>query len=176
MDTQQITQVLSTNNITKNAYLGTFPCDKLPTKIDRIPFAVVVNTDVHTKPGTHWTAIYLPSVKEPIEYFDSYGGEPTNKYIVKFLKMVDQYSYNSRRVQHLFSTACGQHCIYFISNRCKGMSYNNIMNTYNHEGYSKNDKMVKEFCKRKFGLDISKKVSEDFLTRQISRQLIDSLQ
>ena len=50
------------------------------------------------------------------------------------------------------------------------------MNTYNHEGYSKNDKMVKEFCKRKFGLDISKKVSEDFLTRQISRQLIDSLQ
>ena len=38
MDTQQITQVLSTNNITKNAYLGTFPCDKLPTKIDRIPF------------------------------------------------------------------------------------------------------------------------------------------
>ena len=33
-----------------------------------------------------------------------------------------------------------------------------------------------EFCKRKFGLDISKKVSEDFLTRQISRQLIDSLQ
>ena len=47
------------------------------------------------------------------------------------------------------------------------------MNTYNHEGYSKNDKMVKEFCKRKFGLDISKKVSEDFLTRQISRQLIE---
>ena len=88
--------------------------------------------------------------------------------------MVDQYSYNSRRVQHLFSTTCGQHCIYFISNRCKGMSYNNIMNTYNHEGYSKNDKMVKEFCKKKFGLDISKKVS-DFLTRQISHQLLDSL-
>ena len=67
MDTQQITQVLSMNNITKNAYIGTFPCDKLPTKIDRILFAVVVNTDVHTKPGMHWT-IYLPLVKEPIEY------------------------------------------------------------------------------------------------------------
>ena len=122
MDTRQITQVLSTNNITKNAYIGTFPCVKLPIKIDQIPLAILVNTDVHTKPGTHWFAIYLPSVKEPIEYFDSYGGESTNKYIVKFLEMVDQYSYNSRRVQHLFSTKCGQHCIYFLSNRCKGTS------------------------------------------------------
>ena len=176
MDTQEINSALNSNQITRNAFVGTFACDKLPETIERIPFATVVNTDVQSEPGAHWIAIYLPSWEEPIEYFDSYGEEPTNDYIVKFLDMVEEYSYNNRRVQNIFSASCGQHCIYFITKRCQNVTFNKIMNSYSYNSHGKNDKMVEEFCKKNVGFKTSKTELQGFLIRQISRQLIEGLQ
>ena len=175
MDTLLINEILWTHFPTKRAYIGTLPCNKLPKTIQKVPLATVVNTDEDMKPGTHWIAMYLPAKGQPIEYFDSYGGEPKNPYIIKFLESKDSFKYNSRRVQHLFSTTCGQHCIYFLTKRASGTSYNDIMNTYSHTNYGQNDSMVKLFCERKFGFRLHKDKAQKFLNSQIFRQLIHNL-
>jgi hypothetical protein len=58
------------------------------------------------------------------------------------------WTYNTKRIQHIFSDACGYHCIFYALHRCVGFDMNAIINMYtNNDVY--NDAIVKEFVTKK---------------------------
>lgn len=56
------------------SHYGVYPADYLPYYV-QAPSAIVVNSDIHTLPGTHWRAIFIDHNKE-LDFFDSYGKSP----------------------------------------------------------------------------------------------------
>lgn len=177
MDAQEINNILTSHWATRGTFIGTFPCDMLPESINQKVFGLVVNTEDHTQPGGHWLAIYTSSPVGAIEYFDSYGMKPSNDKIVDFLENTCNkfIQYSIKRVQGLFSTSCGQHCVYFLTHRSTENSFQDILNSYSDTNFKRNDRMVEEFCKQNFGYSISKSDSEAFLSQQISRELVKRL-
>ncbi|KAL3116544.1 hypothetical protein niasHT_009952 [Heterodera trifolii] len=73
-----INRILAGNTKTREHYLGCFPCDKLPNKINKYPSALVANNDPSNKEGTHWIAMFIVDDKT-VYYFDSFGLIP-NRY------------------------------------------------------------------------------------------------
>ncbi|XP_018396617.1 PREDICTED: uncharacterized protein LOC108774886 [Cyphomyrmex costatus] len=54
--------------------IGVYAADEIPTFWGK-PAAIIANTDDHTKPGTHWVAMYVG--RDGVgHYFDSYGLPP----------------------------------------------------------------------------------------------------
>ena len=52
-----------------SAFGGTYPRDLIPHRLRPYEKAILVNTDPHDKPGTHWMCMYM--VPPVVEYFDS---------------------------------------------------------------------------------------------------------
>ena len=55
---------------TRNAFLDVFPINKLPTRLNKYPIFLVVNTQSHNLGGEHWFTVYI-SRKGVGEIFDS---------------------------------------------------------------------------------------------------------
>ena len=109
----------------------------------------IVNNQTRDKGGQHWFAIFFPGdIFSPVEVFDSLGKPPAsyNPILTDFLKnQRAQYCYNSLRVQSKASVACGAFCLYFISLRCIGKSYESIVETFHPTNYDFNESLVKMY-------------------------------
>lgn len=105
-------------------YHGTYPSDyfKLnPDKINEINtinkennVGMVLNTDISSKNGEHWIAIFL--TKDKLYYFDPTGGKP-NKYIKELINNIKQkrdIDINNIEYQKKDGT-CGLYVIEFLS-------------------------------------------------------------
>lgn len=67
---------------------------------------MVINTDPHDKPGTHWVCLYLDG--DTAEYFDSYGFLPLYSEINEFIyKNAKTMKYNENHYQEVDSNVCG---------------------------------------------------------------------
>lgn len=173
MNTKEINKILLNSSLTKNIFIGTYPCDKIPELLNqKKPFCIIINIDEHDKKGSHWVAVYFPQ-QEKAEYFCSYGGEPKNVYIEDIL--TEEYRHSTRRVQQLFSAVCGQHCIYFLSKRAAGKTYTDIMNTYQYANFKQNDSMVVAFCRKKFGYRMTRKRLQHFFDEQIALKMRNNI-
>jgi len=115
-------------------FLGAQPSDiykvihvdyyELKTKYSQI--AIVFNNDTHLQKGSHWLAVFIDNNQRTIEYFDSLGKLP-NKYIKKFLDKFKGYSATYNRIEHQRgSNACGVYACYFIIQKLKGKTFNEI--------------------------------------------------
>ena len=108
----------------------------------------IVNNQTQNLRGEHWFAIFLPSdLSLPAEVFDSLGNSPSvyNPILLDFLKKQRlQYCYNSLRIQSEASVACGVFCLYFISLRCMGKSYESIIEKFHSSNYCLNEKIASE--------------------------------
>ena len=91
---------------------------------------IVYNLDISTGPGTHWTAVFINTPKNEIDYFDSYGDKPTwliQKFMErigkKFLKQNREplLIYNDKRKQ-FGNSECGMFSMYFLIKRLLGDS------------------------------------------------------
>ena len=65
LDTGQLNSVLS--KAFGSSFGGTHPRDLIPHRLRPYEKAIVVNTDPHDKPGTHWVCMYV--VPPVVEYF-----------------------------------------------------------------------------------------------------------
>ena len=102
-------------------WLGVFARDELPDlRHMQRPFALVVNTDPHDKPGQHWLAIYGPSDK-PLKFFDSFGMLPSN------YGFYTSFGYSCISLHSFSSALCGNYTIYFIFYRSRSVSFNKII-------------------------------------------------
>lgn len=93
-------------------FKGVFACNTLPKKIT-LPALFVVNLSPISEAGSHWVAIYI-DMRRNCYYFDSFGMQPTNRFILSFLrKYAKKVHYNNVQLQHIASSKCGQYCCVF---------------------------------------------------------------
>ncbi|XP_051160512.1 uncharacterized protein F54H12.2-like [Leptopilina boulardi] len=84
---------------------GVFPADHIPTVL-MLPCAIVVNTDGHTKPGTHWIAIHIDRHGTGT-YFDSYGLPPfVPQHLTCLRRNCTYYRWNPTQLQSVSSEVC----------------------------------------------------------------------
>lgn len=126
MDNRRIARILSSCDVTKKDFLGTFSSDniEMPT---RFPASMVVNLDESSQPGSHWVAVYVKSPTE-VMHFDSYAQDPEGN-IKEFLKHFENVTINPFVVQSVLSNVCAAYCIYFIFKMSKGMTYPQLLFT-----------------------------------------------
>ncbi len=149
MNNYQIKGLLDSHPETKNVIVGVYAADRLPSgRRQNRPCAYVVNTDTSDGPGEHWICLFFSKI-EPPEYFDSYGRIPSVA-IEAFLGETTVYLRNNCVIQSPLSTACGQHVIHYILNRCRGYSMKNIIGRYCGYNLWKNDMMVNSFVEKNF--------------------------
>ena len=121
MNTHQIRSILQSDYMTKHFFQGVFPIDQLPLACEGM---YVINTDEHDEPGELWVAVYNK------EYFDSYGLPPTDKRLLKFLG--SDFVYNNVPLQQAWSNACGFYCVYYLLERARGKSFDDIVYILRH--------------------------------------------
>ena len=131
-----------------DCYIGTFARDLMPKyKIYKRPLALIMNTDISSKPGQHWVALFIDE-NNIAEYLDSYGYSPLWPEILRFLKTnnVKLVQYNEHQLQSVMTSTCGAYCILFIKMRCKSFDYCSFIKLFTKNKLA-NDLIVTELIK-----------------------------
>ena len=102
---------------TKEAFIGVFPVDKLPLRIQHYPCFLVVNTQAHNLPGEHWLSIYISKQRKG-EVFDSLA-RPIGNFLRRWLNSHTTKGWTSNRkiYQNPLSDTCGAFAIFYVLNR-----------------------------------------------------------
>ena len=160
MDTYTISDILGRQDpATRARFAGVYSSDMLPKK-PQYGELYVINTAPSTKQGEHWVAVYIPKKYEHgcAEYYDPLGMAPFVNSIERFM-LAWPYSYiwNEERVQSWYSITCGQHCIFYLSQRCKGKSLVDITkNLLYPEDPELSDELVNTYVEVSAGYEICK--------------------
>ena len=120
--------------------------------------------DLTYKPGLHWVAVYIDR-KELPEYFDFFG-RPLPREIKDVLyTYAENWNYNHVPVQELYSRTCGQFVVYYIYERCSGLTLKSILRKYfkPHE-IIMNDVLVRDFVKMHYQFS-AKMMGPNFMRR-----------
>lgn len=163
MDSVQLRRIIRSCSEMRELSLGVCPIDKIPK--GKPHGFIICNLDKAKDPGSHWVCIFNGS-HGIIEIFDSYSGIPQQ--LNAYTKGHDVV-FSPKQVQGHFSTTCGQHCIYFAFHRCRGLAFDQIIDSYS-EDTEANDQMVCDFVLETFDLDTDT-IDEDMIFMQISRGL-----
>ena len=125
---------------------GVFPADLIPKHWEK-PAALVFNTDIHTKPGTHWVAIYVNEHGEGI-YFDSFGLPPFIEHHIKRIRNNCRiYRWNNRQIQNYTSDVCGHYCVMFLHIMCGSVDFVRFCDIFTTDLH-KNDVLVREYYEK----------------------------
>ena len=144
MNTVQITEILSNDPFTSQFFKGVMSFDRLPYIVSCFPSFYIINSDVSSGTGLHWMCIFLEADKPP-EFFDSLakGLGKYNVSIENFLiRHGHKYLYNVKRLQGPYSDVCADYCILFAYFRCRGVSFERIMNMFSDNDFDANDVLV----------------------------------
>ena len=107
-----IDEILNTDSITKNIYLGSFAFDELP-KIVKFPSCMIINTEPRAKEGEHWLACYF-DINKKAYFFDSYGNNPLFYKLDEYFKEnSNKIFYNAQKIQGILPY-CGFYCIFYL--------------------------------------------------------------
>lgn len=139
-------------------------CDQLHL-VKSNEFALIINSDTSDKPGTHWLALFKEASNDIIEFFDSFSMpvEFYNPHILKFINERCNYLNQSRiQIQSNLSTTCGHFCIFYLIQRTRGVTFENILSEFSRTNLVKNDKKVETF------------VNENFYLRNVSSHSTES--
>lgn len=120
---------------------GVYASDCLPVIIPPLS-AIVVNTDPHTHKGTHWVAFFR-DVHGRLEYFDSYGNQPTVYDHIRFIRRNISccYFYNPNTLQSIDSSVCGLYCLSYLYFRSLGFQMNDFTSLFS-DNVNRNDSLV----------------------------------
>ena len=127
---------------------GIYAIDKLNFKLPDKECYLICNTDESFRRGKHWIVIYINSKNGDVEYFDSLGKQPLDKF-VRFMRQDNRkILHNIKRVQGVSSDSCAFFCLYFIYFRCRGVSFKSLLNSFSFS-LNENEKYVTGFIKQK---------------------------
>lgn len=167
MDTTELKICLGQYGFLEKQSIGVFPADQLP-KITRLPSSFIANTDDSTRDGQHWVAFHISDDKK-LEYFDSYGMKPNNKYFETFIKKFRKQICNKQRLQGPLSTTCGQYALAFLFHRAQGLSLDEIVGKFSKNDLHENDHLVQDMVAYYF--DFSQPVYSIRSLNQICKSL-----
>ncbi len=151
MTTELIRSVIQNDAITQRTFCGVYPKDGMPRQIHTYPCGIIVNTDDHTKPGTHWLLIFIES-PDYGEFIDSYGNPPSyysDRFIKYLNKHCKEWTYNHKSLQDTFSTVCGEYTIFFLMHRARKISMKKIVSLFSRNK-KRNDDIVYSFVSNYF--------------------------
>ena len=184
MNSGLIDYLLNTHPETALSFEGVYPADvfahltKTPSfvAVNKRPGAFrsfVVNQDPIFLKGSHWTVFIYPSTGTT-EYFDSFGQPPT--LVPEFREIIDENGcyFNTKLIQHPFSTVCGQHVLHYILLRSRGYLMSEIINLFDRNDQVKNDVYVNEFVKREFQISLpvfDESFLEDHIVERYRQQI-----
>ena len=116
--------------------------DLLPSTIDP-NMNYIINADVVSGPGTHWTALHTGGKYNVI--YDPFGVPPDTR-IKAFAKSGNNDLVVSidKQSQHIDASSCGYWCIWFLYQREKGKSLGEIVSMI-EDDEKKNEKMLERF-------------------------------
>lgn len=124
--------------------------DKLPIFMKHSKYRFwVVNTDKCGGRGLHWVTFYFPETG-PAEFFDSLGKPPEyyhNRFKYILTLNAPRYKYACSSLQSETSSVCGHYCVYYVLQRIKKRSMNNIVNDFNVLELHANDQLVYDFVR-----------------------------
>lgn len=123
--TRSINECLLANPVTRQFYVGCFPCDLIPT-IKRFPAALIANHDASTMDGSHWVAMFAPS-QSKIIYFDPFGDAAPEGPISDYLERFPRIIRNKCRFQPADSFACGAYAMFVVYHLCLGQSFDKVL-------------------------------------------------
>ena len=146
MNTNQIDRILSQDNFSKNHFVGTFSWNNVPL-LDKYA-SCIVNSDCEDYSGQHWLAYFYGECG--LEFFDSFANIPS--FYPGLPAKVDVL--NRKRVQGFDSQMCGQWCVYFLLNRYRRYTMNDIVRRFGND-YDANDHWIRTFFFEYFGIDTS---------------------
>lgn len=132
MTTNQLWFAVDQDPIIKNQFGGVYPSDHIIRHVPVMrPQIIFANTAPQTHPGKHWVAMYFPlSPNDPVEYFDSTGKNPVllGGPIKEFFRIQPSgYIYCTKQLQKPGTSVCGEYCLYYAIQRCRGTSMNSIV-------------------------------------------------
>ena len=130
----------------------------------RFQRACIINYDESDEPGSHWVAVYnaLSSSRRPThtswsssasssspEFFDPAGLPPLDDRIKCYL-LGPNYTYNPNVLQQVQGNACGFYCVYYILQRSRSVSANDIIEFLSAMTSSRSDYYVKDYIYSQF--------------------------
>ena len=129
-----------------------FSRDDLPDRINE-PEVGIINLDSKIGPGTHWVC-YRNDDGNLCEYFDSFGlTMPTE--VLKYLQTSgEKIIYSTDEIQERDSVLCGYWCLYYLLERQKGKSINQILHNSAFDPNDKSKFIIKYF--KSFYRDLQK--------------------
>ena len=152
MNSKQLHWILSNDNVTSRNFKGVYALDEIKY-IKQISFP----------------SAYVFKKKRP-EYFDSFGCPPPRK-IKEFLcTYAESWNYNDLPVQELYSTTCGQFVVFYIYQRCSGLTLKPIIRKYfNPHAKIMNNVLVRDFVKMHY--QFSAKVMDPNFIRCVAKEI-----
>ena len=169
MNSRQLRWILSNDKVTSRTFRGVFALDEIVhIKQKSFPSAYVFNLDPSYKPGVHWVAVYIDRKGRP-EYFDSFGRPPPGEIKDFLCTYAESWNYNDVLVQELYSTTCGQFVVFYIYQRCSGLTLKSILRKYfNPQAKIMNDVLVRDFVKMHY--QFSAKVMDPNFIRRVAKE------
>lgn len=149
MNTSQLQCIISCDPVLRDDILGVFAADHLPSVLPATPCGFIVNTDISSRPGTHWLALFVRD--NTVDFFDSYGQSP-RAYDPSFTRWIYQRGLrariNRKRMQSDFSNVCGLYCLYFLRQRLLGRSMTQIVEQFDTTNLGMNDRNILDVFRR----------------------------
>ena len=170
MNNKQLHWILSNDKVTSRNFKGIYVLDEIK-HIQQISFpsAYFFNLDPSYKPGVHWIAVYIGRKGRP-EYFDSFGRPPPREIKDFLCTYVESWNYNDVPVQELYSTTCGQFVVFYIYQRCSGLTLKSILRKYfNPHAKIMNNVLVRDFVKMHY--QFSAKVTDPNFIRRVAKEI-----
>lgn len=155
MDSLQLYKAAKSDKATKDyGFLGVFSPDTIPiTSVTTSPCTFISNTQNSNQDGEHWVALHIDDCKRGW-FFDSFGAPPKLDEFIAVLDHCQDWTYNRVCLQSLFSTACGQYCLFFIAHTARGFSMDHRVNLLDQDDDKLvNDAIVNSFVKHNFSID-----------------------
>jgi hypothetical protein len=135
MNTREIDALMKRTSV----YVGTFSCDRMPNDFTGL---MIVNTDPHYSPGTHWIAIFVDCNGQRGEFFDSFGRPPNELFAEYMNKHCSSWIYNKKQLQSVVSKFCGYYCVVYCMLRSLGRNLHYIVGKFTRDtGF--NDALIK---------------------------------
>lgn len=152
MDSRQLYRAAkSDKTLREYGFLGVFSPDTIPIKaLTTSPCSLISNTQDSDKDGEHWVALTIDDNGRGW-YFDSFGAPPKLEEFLSLLNSCSEWSYNTRPIQSLLSTTCGQYCLFYLLHSARGYGMDDIVDLLDQDDDQYvNDAIVNKFIKNYF--------------------------
>ena len=173
MNSKKIIRLTQKCDYLRPIFIGVFARDNLPKRklSKNKSHALIVNLDTKSQPGSHWIGIYAPRKCRYIEYWDSTGRPPRHESILNFLNYQREFFYfNNIPLQSIYTTTCGQYCLFFLCSRAHGLTRKEILNFFEIDNPLFNDRFVNRVVQDIFKSQL-KLINHTFIQSQLKRNL-----